>query len=557
MSLSFSPNGSMIAVGFAEGTARILSYPDLEVLVSPMRTGRFTCLRWAASGAQPGMDRVAGAGSSDGSVPAWEVWGKLSYYLELKGHSRQVTDLSWSPDGSMLATCSLDGDVRLWHMVQRDILGIIRSVGGLLETLPSGNELASVDWAPDGSAIASSKSGALYRWSPSTRQTLRMRNHTSQILDVAWSPTSKEIAFNLGWEDLGIYHLDSGTLDTWSLGVEPFGSIMSIDWSGDGTKVAVGDASSIRILASGGEILASTPQKGGVRCVEWSPDSGYLASTAMDASIRIWDGYTGNLLATLTGHSTYIPALSWSPDGKWLASSDLGGWVILWEMPRGEIVKRFRPVGDRVQWISWSPGVNLIAVLGMDTRVGSIALSVLDLEGNAVWSTPLAGGVSQVAWSPTGTYLAFSSGRDCVSVLTSTGLFVCNVTPASWGEVVEWSMDGRFVASGGYDGILKIYDAELIGQIPEITEAVACLAFLLLLVSAERKTRPATGPNNQPSPSYTWPSARGAQQSSERLGSATSQDRRAKVGCAASVCSAPFREEGWGSRCTRRTAGTR
>jgi len=509
MSLSFSPNGSMIAVGFAEGAARVLSYPDLVLLGSPLRTGHFTSLRWAPSTAQPGMDRLAGSGAPDGSILAWEAWGKIAYYEELKGHGREVTDLSWSPDGSILASCSLDGEVRLWQMVQRDLYGL-KSMGGLLETLVTDAELTSVDWSPDGSVIASSRTGVLHSWNPRERQQVRMQNHTSQIRDVAWSPDSRKIAFNFGATDLGIYDVDSSELERRVLEVGPLGAILSVDWSGDGTRLAIGHARGIGIADAGGVLIVSIPQESAVMCVEWSPDSSYLASTAMDRSIRIWDGYAGNLLATLTGHAGYITAISWSSDGKWLASSDYQGWVRIWGMPSGEMVRQLKPAGDSVYWVSWSPDTRLLAVAGSDSLTGKMLLNVIDVEGKIVWGSEASGGIYRIAWSSTGSHIAatMSSDGDCIEIFTDTGISVCNLTPGSWGEVVEWSADGRFIASGGYDGVLKIYDAEFISQIPETMETVAYPAFVLFFLSTYRKRRHATEHGTQVSPSDAWPSAR-------------------------------------------------
>ena len=57
-----------------------------------------------------------------------------------------------------------------------------------------------------------------------------------------------------------------------------------------------------------------------VKSVAASPDGNYLASSARDGIIIIWDAKSGEKLKTLKGHSCDVDSVWWSPDGNYLAS---------------------------------------------------------------------------------------------------------------------------------------------------------------------------------------------------------------------------------------------
>ncbi|MFM6250725.1 MAG: WD40 repeat domain-containing protein, partial [Dolichospermum sp.] len=51
-----------------------------------------------------------------------------------------------------------------------------------------------------------------------------------------------------------------------------------------------------------------------------------------DKTIKIWDGRTGNLLRTLSGHSNWVWSVAWSPDGRTLASGSWDNTIKIWQV---------------------------------------------------------------------------------------------------------------------------------------------------------------------------------------------------------------------------------
>ncbi len=68
--------------------------------------------------------------------------------------------------------------------------------------------------------------------------------------------------------------------------------------------------------------MTFTGHNAGIRGLAWSPDGKMLASTGLDAEIRVWRIKDGQMLAHLTPGSLPLWSLAWSPDGRWLAAGN-------------------------------------------------------------------------------------------------------------------------------------------------------------------------------------------------------------------------------------------
>ncbi len=66
----------------------------------------------------------------------------------------------------------------------------------------------------------------------------------------------------------------------------------------------------------------------------FSPDDQYVATCALDRTLKIFDLY-GRCLKTLTGHTGNVLTVAWSCDGKSLISSSVDGTVRHWDVATG------------------------------------------------------------------------------------------------------------------------------------------------------------------------------------------------------------------------------
>ncbi|MEG4802313.1 AAA-like domain-containing protein [Microcoleus sp. ARI1-B5] len=162
-SLSLSHDGQMLAAAGTDGTVKLWSLTKvvrkLQKQQSIQESSDIKLLR----SLQIGSDRIVSVSfSPDGAVLAAasaggtaRIWSKDGTPLSILQHSSGLTNISFSPDSQMLLSASTDKMLRLWNID-----------GTLLKTL-KGNKAAvwSASFSPDGKAIASaSADGTVMLW---------------------------------------------------------------------------------------------------------------------------------------------------------------------------------------------------------------------------------------------------------------------------------------------------------------------------------------------------------------------------------------------------------
>ncbi|MEH2282559.1 MAG: hypothetical protein V7K90_14730 [Nostoc sp.] len=75
-----------------------------------------------------------------------------------------------------------------------------------------------------------------------------------------------------------------------------------------------------------------TGHSSGVFSVAFSSNGQTLASGSSDNTIKLWDVRKGNLLQTLTGHSYSVHSVAFSPDGQTLASGSGDKTIKIWQL---------------------------------------------------------------------------------------------------------------------------------------------------------------------------------------------------------------------------------
>jgi hypothetical protein len=107
--------------------------------------------------------------------------------LTLRGHTKGVSGVSWSPDGTRLASASQDGTVKVWDTRSGQEVLTLKGHTGWVE---------GVAWSPDGTRLASaSTDGTVKIWDAKTGQeALTLPKVTDQAYAVSWSPDGTRLA---------------------------------------------------------------------------------------------------------------------------------------------------------------------------------------------------------------------------------------------------------------------------------------------------------------------------------------------------------------------------
>jgi WD40 repeat protein len=196
-----------------------------------------------------------------------------------------------------------------------------------------------------------------------------------------------------------------------------------------------------------------------VAAVKFSPD-GRLLAVGGYQEVRLIDPASGKPLATLSGHADYVRSLAFSPDGKMLAAA--GG-----PPQRGGEIK------------IWDVSA-IVAVVAptfrsarADLKVGATLLKTLLGHKDCIYS---------VAWSPDGKLLASGSYDKMVKLWdAATGEEVKNLQDHIDAVfAVAFSPDGRHLASGSQDRSVKIWDivsGERLYTLSDATDGLTSIAY--------------------------------------------------------------------------------
>ena len=156
--ITLSRDGETLAVAQADNAAvHIIDVPN-EQQVGQIATD--SSVLYTTLALSPDGDLLATSEEVSADIQLWDVGGESLYAL-LVGHTRNdsgslgVYGLAFNPDGSLLASASFDGTVRVWDTES----------GAQVAVLPVAAGAAAVAWSPDGSRLASADlNGAVQVW---------------------------------------------------------------------------------------------------------------------------------------------------------------------------------------------------------------------------------------------------------------------------------------------------------------------------------------------------------------------------------------------------------
>ena len=379
----------------------------------------------------------------------------------LRGHSGSVYSVSFSPDGSMLATLGDDKAIRLWD---------VRTSKELTPPLKGHNSpVVSVAISPDGKLLASGGSdGELKLWDLSTRKEIASfaggtgggdKGHSGEISCVAFSPIGGLLATASR----------DKTVKLWKIGAEKMeldgvlqleDVVYSVAFSPDGARLASSSLDkrvTLWDLKTKASIVKTVNSP--VYSVTFSPDGKMLALGGKETIPYLLDVSLGKDAEPLseTGHASRILSVAYSRDGKWLATASFDGAVKVWDIQLRKERLTLRGHSSDVRAVVFSPNGTSLATGSTD---GTAKIWDVNKTGN---SAPFPGGhtarISSVAFSPDSRLLMTGSIDRLVKLWN---LDRAQQQSSLEHEFEVYSMalspDGRTVATGGSEGRVKLWD---------------------------------------------------------------------------------------------------
>jgi WD40 repeat protein len=234
-----------------------------------------------------------------------------------------------------------------------------------------------------------------------------------------------------------------------------------------------------------------------VKVVAISPKGNIMASGSLDTTIKLWNLQTGELLHTLTGHSTAIISLAFSPDGNTLASASNmellnGGTIKLWNVNTGNLLETLgsSPISLRTSCLAFSPDGQTLASGQIGVTVASSIINLWNLATNKIRSKLTGHGweVNSLAFSTDGQILV-SGAMDCSIKVWNWHreklLYTLNRPESDdWvASMVSWfdssvgmilcvaiSPDNLTIASCGSDQPIKLWNAQTGKEVRTLTD---------------------------------------------------------------------------------------
>jgi dipeptidyl aminopeptidase/acylaminoacyl peptidase len=291
------------------------------------------------------------------------------------------------------------------------------------ESYPVAVPITAVAFSPDGTGVASAGYHEVNLWNVGDGALARrLRGLPERVYDVAYSPDGRWLATAGG--DPGQY----GAARLWV--AEP----------GGGGKP-------VRDLVESADSLFA---------VAFSPDSKLVAAGGADRAIRVWEVETGKLVATIEDHADWVLDLAFSPDSKRLASASRDKTSKVFDVVKRESLVTFPGHAEAVYAVTFAPDGKSVATGGSDNQV---RIWRPEEEGKQTRTIGGFGGaVFRVIYHPDGKQLIACSADKTVRVFADGSQRLVLNGHADWVYAVALSADGKTLASGSWDGEVRLWD---------------------------------------------------------------------------------------------------
>ena len=335
-------------------------------------SGKINCMSFSPDGSE-----LASA-SDDNTIRTWNVQN-LSDKCVFVGHTNDVTCLSYSPDGNRIVSGSEDNTVRLWDVYGNSSKRV---------HLKSGTEMMNSCFSQDGNSIASASfiDGIISVWDAQTGEIEHSFKGNSYIQNICFHPVEKQILVTSSDSTLKVWNMVSGAHMHTLTGHHD--NILSISFSNDGKillsaskdkTIRIWDACSYKLL----KVLSG--HKASISYAVCSDNGDFIASASDDNLIKLWDVNTGKCQRTFVGHKDKVKYVSFSPTANQLVSVSDGNTIKVWDIKTGKTVRSFKSHRGKMIYVSFYSENIIVSASQEDglIRVWDVAsgIKICDLDG--------------------------------------------------------------------------------------------------------------------------------------------------------------------------------
>ena len=501
-SIKFSPDGKFIVTGSRDATATLWDVETGTACFTITHQGAVTSTTFSPDGT------LLATSSSDATATLWDIdTEEIRWTFTHERQEKSVTfdsghvqtfstggigDIVFSPDGRYLVTTGqrMDCSTILWDVETGEQLWCVTHEKPIDAVAFSPDSTFMAIYYQDGTVgvlrvadgIPGPETIHKNKWIDRNKGTPPVNHHEEwSSRRVQFSPNGKHLAgLREAVNSLTLWDVESGK-DIKTLKASE-GSGRSLAFSPEGVCFGLGctaypEYDTIELWNE--EKHASFTHGAQVDTTEMSPNGKLLATGGRDKTVKLWHVETQRCFQTLSGHIGRILSLAFSPDGTLLVSGGGDNWEMkknadgrtsyfsdgdspvdrtarVWEVATGENIATLETSG-MVLGTAFSPDGKCLAT-GANNKT-------VTLWCTKTWQ-PMATldtvSFESFAFSPDGSRLVIGGTwpeqRIQVWDVETRELIVALSGHKSDVESLAFSPDGRLLASGGFDGIIYLWD---------------------------------------------------------------------------------------------------
>ena len=362
-------------------------------------------------------------GMTDGAVALRRTADGVAE-AEIGRHTGVVSYARFSADGKRLVTASHDRTVKVWDVAARKLL---------VDFTAHHNPVAGAAFSPDGALVAS----------------------------CSYERDPKRGVY-------GIVHLwnaaDGTLVRTLEGGRKP---VVGIEFSPDGKRLAAGSwdfCVFVWNVEGGAPIQCAMPDEGiynGVDDAAWTADGRFVIGASKDRTARVWNAATGELVASLRGHTDSVHGLALSADGALLSTASGDGVMKLWNTSDWSLRATLRGHHGNVVACAFAPDGQRLYSSSKDRTVRVWDATTTAYGGDrhtAVTATYMA------QYSPDDSLVATAGWNGRIELRSGHSMAILR----SWQahpdgkscHALAWTPDGKRLVSGSWEPVLRVWNVE-------------------------------------------------------------------------------------------------
>jgi WD40 repeat protein len=398
------------------------------------------------------------------------------------GHYAAVSAVACNSSNTLVATGSTDKTIKLWRLSDGKEIRILTG---------SNSEITSIGFSKQSPLLLGVNSnGAVIIWDIQTGEIIRqIKSETDKFTCAAFHPTEAKMVIGTKKSLAAVWDVNTGHLvmqlkadsvELYHGNICAFEEVRTISYSTDGKLIIAGANNKTAIVweSSSGKQIGKYPHEKNTcstcpSIAALSADSKLVISAYSD-TLKVFDRESGKVIKKLRNKNGSFDAVAVSADGKYLAAIEYG-YVEMWEINSGKLIFQTKDNTNRATTLCFSANSKQL-IVGNEKRIteirnvtdGSIQLELKGFLNNIderllnysymYWAalikdTKLSADGKYIAVGQTGNearLIDFKTGKTHKTLIGHSSMVIS----------LNFSNDGKFLATGGFDGKAIVWNSE-------------------------------------------------------------------------------------------------